>query len=356
MFPEARGWRRSRRKLDIAARAEQVREVFQDTPWIEELMEYADFEGLRAMLFREDGSMMMIRSRSRSRDAYHLAALLAHQEMLEPGTLGWTETCARAAPRRRVRGMLAAAGAMAGVAVVGLAVLSNLPESNHLSPVQTRQRHQPNGQIAFGLSDVRYVGSISESDARNVGAYLQRRGYFSDKSPATVQVGLENDAYRVQFVVNRASADDVWSQIYFAMLGDEIGLEALRGARVKVDLLDETLAPIKTLPSSALQDFLGNNLYFTAPVTAEDARRAGEYLEEVGYFESGRTFSAHLGRENGTYQLRFVINPAYADNPAIMDEFAEMGRGVALRVSGGEPIVVHLCDPEFRTLKQRRLE
>ena len=84
MFPEIKGWRPSRRKQDLAARVEQIRAVFRDTPWNEELMEFGDFAGLRAMLFRADGSMVMVKSRSRSRDAYHLAALIAHQQFLEP--------------------------------------------------------------------------------------------------------------------------------------------------------------------------------------------------------------------------------------------------------------------------------
>ena len=84
MFPEIKGWRSSRRKQDIAARVKQIRGVFKDTPWNEELTEFSDFAGLRAMLFRADSSMVMFKSRSRSRDAYHLAALIAHQQLLDP--------------------------------------------------------------------------------------------------------------------------------------------------------------------------------------------------------------------------------------------------------------------------------
>ena len=83
MFPEIKAWRRSKRNEDIAARVEHIRSVFRDTPWNEELMAYGDFAGLRAMLFRADGSMVMVKSRSRSRDAYHLAALVAHQQLLD---------------------------------------------------------------------------------------------------------------------------------------------------------------------------------------------------------------------------------------------------------------------------------
>lgn len=87
MIPEIKGWRRSKRNKEISARVEQIREVFKGTPWEEELLQFDDFAGLRAMLFRPDGSMVMVKSRSRSRDSYHLAALVAHSILINPDAL-----------------------------------------------------------------------------------------------------------------------------------------------------------------------------------------------------------------------------------------------------------------------------
>ena len=66
---------------------EQVRDAFKSTPWEDELLKFNDFAELRAMLFRPDGSMVMIKSRSRSRDSYHLAALVAHRVLIDPDVL-----------------------------------------------------------------------------------------------------------------------------------------------------------------------------------------------------------------------------------------------------------------------------
>ena len=82
MIPEIKGWRRAKRNKDISARVEQIRDVFRSTPWEEELIQFEDFAGLRAMLFRPDGSMVMVKSRSHGRDSYHLAALVAHLILL----------------------------------------------------------------------------------------------------------------------------------------------------------------------------------------------------------------------------------------------------------------------------------
>jgi hypothetical protein len=67
--------------------------VFKATPWEEELLQFDDFAGLRAMLFRPDGSMVMVKSESRSRDSYHLAALVAHLILIADGSGGLAPEC-----------------------------------------------------------------------------------------------------------------------------------------------------------------------------------------------------------------------------------------------------------------------
>lgn len=62
MIPEIKIWSRSERSEEISARVEQVRAVFKSTPWEEELSQFDDFAGLRAMLFRPDGRWLWSRA------------------------------------------------------------------------------------------------------------------------------------------------------------------------------------------------------------------------------------------------------------------------------------------------------
>jgi hypothetical protein len=97
MIPEIKAWRRSKRNKEISARVQQVRQVFKSTPWEEELEQFDDFARVRAMLFRPDGSMVMIKSRSRSRDSYHLAALVGHQILIDGDALSQEDADVRTA-------------------------------------------------------------------------------------------------------------------------------------------------------------------------------------------------------------------------------------------------------------------
>jgi hypothetical protein len=87
MMPEIKAWRRSKRRKDINGRIELIRQAFKSTPWQHGLSRLDDTIRLRAMMFRPDGSLVVIKSRSRSRDSYHLAALVAHRILIDSDRL-----------------------------------------------------------------------------------------------------------------------------------------------------------------------------------------------------------------------------------------------------------------------------
>jgi hypothetical protein len=64
--------------VDIAARISQLKIVFANTAWHGSLEKLSDFQNVRALKFVSDGSIIIITSTKRNRDAYHLAALVAH--------------------------------------------------------------------------------------------------------------------------------------------------------------------------------------------------------------------------------------------------------------------------------------
>ena len=338
MFPEIKAWRSSSRKRDIEARREQVREVFKDTPWAEELITFNDFAGLRAMVFRADGSMVMVKCRSRSRDAYHLAALVAHQQLLDGTSAPHREVAAVDAPWRRRSKMFA--GALAAAAIGAVYLLIAYSDS----------------QLNFKQGVLLYNESVSPGVATSIGEYLVRRKYFSDEKAVTVQLHQEQGVYRLRFVIDPAHANDPLPNIEFGMMGSEIGREVLGGQSIEVALYDNQLQPIKTVPATTKLIFGKGELYFTDPIAVDEAREVGKQLQLNEIFGDDRGATVHFSREDGTYQLRFVINPSRAADSEIIDAFRELGGAIAVQAFGGQPVVVHLCDNEFHTLKRERVD
>jgi hypothetical protein len=340
MIPEIRNWRASRRQQDIAARVRQIRDVFSRTPWNEELMEFSDFPGLRAMLFRADGSMVMVRSRSRSRDSYHLAALIAHQQLLDP-----TPAAEQRAPqvgRRKRRLVLRLTGALAAAAAVLAAVY--VVGANQESRLTLKQ------------GELLYAKPVTPVEARGVGEYLVKSQYFSDDKAVSVRLDRKEGRYRLQFVFNATYADAVLVLVQLGVMGSEISRDVLGGKPIDVLLSDNQWKPIKAVPASAKLTFGMGELYYTDPVTAEVARRVGEKLRELEYFGNDRGASAHLGREQQTYQLRFVVDRSRVDRPDILKAFRLLTADLSLLELGGETVMMHLCDDEFRTWKSERID
>jgi hypothetical protein len=340
MVPEIKTWRRSKRNEEISARVEHVRQVFKYTPWEEELLKFDDFPGLRAMLFRPDGSMVMIKSRSRSRDSYHLAALIAHQHLLDPDNAA--ENAAAREQVQRPRRSLVAVGALAGavLAVLGALYLFRPPGDSRLT---------------FKQGELYYGGPVTQDEARSVGEYLVQRQFFSDDRGSTVQLHQEQGRYRLRFVINSEYAEDPLTALEFGMLGSQIARDVLGGGPIEVGLSDVHLKPIREVPSSAMMMFGKGELYYTEPVTAAEAKAVGELLTQRGFFNFDKATSVYIGQEDGAYQLKFVIDPSRAADPEVKAVFLELSRGIDAEALGGRPVVLHLCDERFRTVQRERL-
>lgn len=282
----------------------------------------------------------MVRSRSRSRDAYHLAALIAHQQLLDPDNVALSAAARERAPRSRR--VLVAVAALAGAVVAALgAVYLFAPPGD--------------SRLTFKQGELYYGGPVTRDEARSVGEYLLQQQFFSDERASTVQLHQEQGRYRLRFVINSEHAEDPLTAIQFGMLGSQIARDLLGGRPIEVGLSDDHLNLIRVVPSSAMMVFGKSDLYYTEPVTTAEAKAVGELLVQSGFFSGDTETSVHLGQADGAYQLKFVINPSRGADPEIKAAFRELSRGIAVLVLGGRPVDFHLCDDHFRTLQRERL-
>jgi hypothetical protein len=346
MIPEIKGRRASKRRQDVADRVQQLREVFRNTEWNEELTEYSDFVSVRAMLFRADGSMVIIRSRSRSRDSYHMAALIAHQQLLDPTIAA--DALAPMAPIRKRRRLVWVGSAIAA-AMLALVALTGVGFYMALSGDSQPSR------LAFKKGELYYDKPVTQAEAQRVGQFLIDREFFSDNKELSARLDRDDTTYHLRFVVNPAYADELLSVIEFSVMGHDISRDILNGARLQVVLTDDHWKPIKTPPSSAKLEFGAGELFYTEPVSSDQARATGQYLQKIGFFSKTKSTSVQLGREQNLFQLRFVIDPSHIDDRSITKNFRLITRSVSAEALGGEPVMLHLCDPELHDLRSERV-
>ena len=295
------------------------------------MTEFSDFAGLRAMLFRADGSMLMAKSRSRSRDASHLAALIAHQQLLGAETVE-SVALRRQNPVPRRAATIAALVASAAVVVSAISVLNS--GLGH--------------RMTFHKGDVFYKKPVTLGEAQRVGEFLVEQQYFNAQNASTVQLDKDNELYKLRFVVNPAAVTAPWVTIQYGLFASGIAQSILGGKPLEVTLNDQHMNFVKTVPPSAKLAFGKGVLFYTHPINVNEARAVGEQLVEMRLFTTDRGNRVHLGREDATYQLRFIIDLSRGDAATIVAGFAEIAGTISAQALGGEPIVLHLSDNDFR--------
>ena len=92
-------------------------------------------------------------------------------------------------------------------------------------------------------------------------------------------------------------------------------------------------------------------LLYNASVSPDVATRVGEYLVRQKYFSDEKAVTVQLDREQEVYRLRFVIDPAHADDVLPNIAFGMMGSEIAREVLGGQSIEVALYDDQLQPVK-----
>jgi hypothetical protein len=177
LMPEIKFFRSWKRSGEVFARAALIRSVFEKTPWESALPQFDDFRFLRAVVFRPDGSTLMIKCRSRQRDSYHLAALIAHSALLD------TEPLQQAVPAA------APVMAMAGLAPVAQAPVAQIERGPAAAPVPV-QTHAWKYIVATALATVAVcvLGLYAFVHHINAGATAASAPAAARSAPADVPV------------------------------------------------------------------------------------------------------------------------------------------------------------------------
>jgi hypothetical protein len=339
MFPELGVRRSAKRRKDIASRVDRVRAAFRSTPWNEELAEFAAYDDLRAMLFQPDGSVLMIRSRSRSREAYHLAALVAHLQMIEAGS----EVRDVQARGRRARWIAPLVGAVAMAAAVVAAV------------VIVRGTPHFGTRLSYGKGELFYKDTVTREQAAALGVHLQSEGFFSYEHANSVEVERIAETYRVHLVVdaqNRSNPDFV---VRVEDLGANASAKALGGAPVEIALCDSSFQPIEVLPRIAKLTFGRGELAYTTNLPEQTAVGVGKELVAMGFFDDNPK-SVWLTAGGDTTELRFIVDPSRASAPEIVNGFKDISRAVAKGFLADRRVIMRLSDPYLTTVRSEPLE
>lgn len=101
----------------------------------------------------------------------------------------------------------------------------------------------------------------------------------------------------------------------------------------------------------------GGSLFYTSNVTEEEARRLGDYLLKVGFFQDDEPRISQLTKEGGVYQFRVVVDKEVIEKkpaPETMGPVEAAGllaQEMSERLFNGAKVEWHLCDDKLKTMR-----
>ena len=90
-------------------------------------------------------------------------------------------------------------------------------------------------------------------------------------------------------------------------------------------------------------------LYYTSGATETDARRVGEALKTMGFFENSSGASVQVVKNGEDYVVRFVTVDSAWDDQAMKTAFANLGYALGQSAFPGKKLSIELCDSSFKT-------
>ena len=92
-------------------------------------------------------------------------------------------------------------------------------------------------------------------------------------------------------------------------------------------------------------------LYYTKAVNEAEAKKAGEYLQNIGYFNDDKETSVQVDKSGDVYAVRFVVVEGADKNEEYAKKFQAVAREMSQNVFDGKKAEVHMCDDHLKTLK-----
>jgi hypothetical protein len=93
----------------------------------------------------------------------------------------------------------------------------------------------------------------------------------------------------------------------------------------------------------------GHEVYYKGGATETEAKRVGESLTMLGFFNADGPASVQVVKEGETFLVRFVtVDSAWSD-PEAKTGFSYIGWSLSQSCFAGKPVVIELCDTSFDT-------
>ncbi len=204
--------------------------------------------------------------------------------------------------------------------------------------------------LKFGKAEVFFTSTVKEDEARKLGDFLEKYGFFPDRE-VSIQLTREGPVYFLRFPVKKDLEKDLSFIRTIQYLITRISRKVFADAEVRACLCDPELKTLLTVSGAGkLMEFGKGELFYSPGVTDQEAKRLGEYLVKEEFFDE-REKTVQIFKLRGGYAFRMVFT---SDGPPKLEHlknFRNLALNLTSDVFGGKLVDIHLCDASFETRK-----
>jgi hypothetical protein len=102
-------------------------------------------------------------------------------------------------------------------------------------------------KLEYGKGELFYTAAVTETEAKKLGEYLEKGGYYKGDQRKSVQLDKQGDTYAVKFVVKEGLDKDEKLMGVFKTIANDISQTVFSGAKVDAHVCDDGLNTLKVV-------------------------------------------------------------------------------------------------------------
>lgn len=204
--------------------------------------------------------------------------------------------------------------------------------------------------------EVYYEGEVTKEEAKALGEFLAEEELFNDEGDKA-QLTKEDDEYTVHLAYDEDSYENNKDLYLFGLntFPSRISKNVFDGEPTRLVLSDEEFAEVEEVKKINMVKAKGNGLvyYRGRGVTKENAKKLGDYLVEINYFNGENKKMVFLTQKDGEYNVRFVVDrKKVKDNEKeVVHAFQVFQHLISLKVFNGQKSNVLLTDTKMKDMQ-----
>jgi hypothetical protein len=207
-----------------------------------------------------------------------------------------------------------------------------------------------------GQYEVYYEGEVTKEEATALGEFLAEEELFGEEGDKA-KLTKEDDEYIVHLAYDEDSYEKNKDLYLFGLnsFPARISKEVFDGEATRLILADEEFAEVEEVKKMNMVKFgkEGVVYYRGRGVTKEDAKKLGDYLTEINYFNGDNTKMVFLTQKDGEYNVRFIVDrkKVKENEDEVVHAFQVFQHLISLKVFRGQKSNVLLTDTKMKDMQ-----